>query len=511
MKPILEQLNREYKSLLAGMGVGSRPANFIGLDIGSRYYRAVRIRKTGSGFSPEGFISGKKEDLAGLKKRMSIKDEEELCVNFKIEGMVIRRVSIPAMPQGEVEGALKWELKEHSGPDADKARIRFSILGERETEDGAKRIELIAFLYQESDVESKVKELKEAGLNVKNVMPMDFAIARYVNNLKIAGGDALAAVVDIGSVKTNISIIEKDKVCFTREIAIGGDTITEAMTGIIISDRGRMELSWEEAEKMKIEIGIPSDIKMLAMIRPILEKLASQIKGSLEYYEHYFNEGCVKRIILAGSGSRLKGLKEYIVKETGLDIVTILPEEAGAAGLAMSMGSNMNILPDQFKLEDKKALKNFFAKLAVVVFGFLLLFSYALLCMKAVNLKREAKIKRQHLDTLAEIRLLKDKVAAYSSVMNTISSDDINAGRIMKEISNLVFSDMALDRFTIDAKEPNIIMGGTVSQQDSLTGFMSRLESDALFQNVKLSFSEKKEGPGSSAVNFEITCNVRRK
>lgn len=486
------------------MGFGPKPTNFIGLDIGSKYFKAARIKKTGSGFSSEDFIIGKKEDLADLKKRMSIKDEEELCVNFKIENMIIRRVSIPMMPQEEIESALKWELKEHSGFDVDKAKVRFNILGERETEDGTKKIELIALLYQESDIESKVKELKEAGLNVKGVMPLDFALARYINNLKIAGDDTLTAVVDIGSVETNISIIEKDKIYFTRKIQAGGDAITEAMTG--------MGLSSEEAEKMKIENGIPSDIKLLAMIRPILEKLASQIKGSLEYYERYFNEKGVKRIILAGNGSRLKGLEEYIVKETGLEIIAILPEDSGAMGLAMSMDSDMNILPDQFKLEDNLALKNFSVKLIAVVLGFLLLFSYAILCIKAINLRKESRVERQHLDTLAEIKLLKDKVTAYKSIMNTVSSDGINAERVMKEISNLVFPDMALDRFTIDVKEPNVIMGGNVSQQDSLTGFMSRLESDELFQNVKLSFSEKKEGPaGQDAVNFEITCNVRKR
>ena len=47
---ILEKLKKEYKSLLSGMGIGQKPTNFIGLDMGSKYFRAVRIKKTGDKF-----------------------------------------------------------------------------------------------------------------------------------------------------------------------------------------------------------------------------------------------------------------------------------------------------------------------------------------------------------------------------------------------------------------------------------------------------------------------------
>jgi hypothetical protein len=147
--------------------------------------------------------------------------------------------------------------------------------------------------------------------------------------------------------------------------------------------------------------------------------------------------------------------------------------------------------------------------MAAFALGFVLLFSYALLCIQAINLKRGVQIQRQHWDNLQEIKLLRDKIITYSSIINTVSMDGINAGRIMKEISNLILSNMALDRFTIDNKEPNIRIGGIVSGQDSLTEFMSKLESNALFNNVKLSFSEKDGGVGEDTVKFEITCNIR--
>ena len=511
MDSMIEKLKKEYKLLLSGMGIGLRPANFIGLDIGSRHFRAVRIKKTGDGFSVSDTLIGSIEELGDFPVKMAVKDEE-VCVNLNPEGVIIKRLRIPLMPHEEIESALKWELKEGIDFDIDKAKIRFNVLGEKETEDGAKKIELIAFAYQEPGVESRVRQLKEIGLNVQNVAPLDFALAGYLSNSKIIPENEKAAVVDIGSVKTSISIVEKGKVYFTREIAAGGDNITEAMTGVIISENGRVELSKEDAENMKKEYGIPKDIKMLAMIRPVLERLAGQIKSSLEYYEQRFHEAGVKKIILAGNGSRLKGLREYIVKETGREVLAILPEEAVAIGLALSMELSLNMLPEKFRSEDQKALKRFSVTMAVIILGGILLFSYALLYIQVINLKKGAEIQKQHWDNLMEIKALKDKIIAYNSAIDIVSLNGINAGNIMKETSNIIFSNIALDRFTIDTKEPNIRIGGVALKHDSLTEFMSKLESNPLFQNVKLSFSEKSQASGSpDASTFEITANTAKK
>ena len=206
MSTILEQLKKEYRLLLAGMGIVQKPANFIGLDIGARYFRAVRINKTGEGFSILDTLVDKIEGLENFPGKIRVRAEEEACVSFNLEGVIVKRVSIPVMPQEEIENALRWELKDQVGFDIDKARIKFSILREREADDGAKKIELIALAYQEPDIRAKVEQLKEMGLNVRNVMPLDFALARYINDLKIAPRDENAAIVDIGSMKTIIFI-----------------------------------------------------------------------------------------------------------------------------------------------------------------------------------------------------------------------------------------------------------------------------------------------------------------
>ncbi len=511
MSTILEQLKKEYKSLLGGMGFGPKPVNFIGMDIGFKYFRAVRIKKIGSEFSVQDNFTGKLDELAELLVKMNIKNEEAVSVNFNKEGMLIKRVSIPSMPHDEIGSALKWELKDHVGFDINKASVKFNILEEKEAEDGAKKIDVIAFIYKEQDVEVMVKALKDSGLNIRNVMPLNFALAGYADSSKIIPQKEKVALVDIGSVKTVISVIEKDKVYFAREIAIGGDTITEAMTGVVALDKGKAAFCREEAEKMKCEYGIPEDIKILSMIRPVIERLTSQIRSSLEYCESQFSCAVIKKIILAGNGSKLKGLREYLVKEMGIEVLTILPENAGAIGLALRPDSDLNMLPEKFKAEDKKALKRFSATMITAILGFILALSYAFLYVKAVNLKREVNIQKQYRDNLKEVKLLRDEIMAYNSAMSMASSDGVNAVRIMKELSNIIIPGAAFDRLVINYTEPNVIIGGIALKQDFLTEFMSELELNPMFQNVRLSFSEQNQGFGPEAIKFEIIANVRKK
>lgn len=262
-----------------------------------------------------------------MNKDFQVQTDEKIAVNFHGDMVAIRRTSIPIMPKQEIGEALRWQLKDNIQFDIDNASLRFDIIGEKEDQSGVKKMDVIAIVYQEQDVVKKIEELRGFGLNIQAVFPSEFALATYASYAHIISGQDKVAIVDIGSVRTNIAIIENTKVCFSRDINIGGDDITEAMTCALLSDKGRIEFSMEEAEKIKREQGIPNDIKILSLMRPVIEKLSGQIKKSLEYCEQVFQCPTIDKIILAGNGAQLKGLREFITKETGLEVLNILERQ----------------------------------------------------------------------------------------------------------------------------------------------------------------------------------------
>ena len=510
MKPIISQLKKETESILSDLGLNPKPKSMIGLDIGTGYFRAARVKEGVKEIPLKDTIVKEISNLKDLPSLISINPDERISVNFTGEALTIKRISLPFMPAEEIKEALKWEMKEQLHIDIDKSKIKFSILGEKKEEDGSRKIDLIAVVYDEKDVEKKVKELKNLGLNVQNVIPSEFALASYLNHLNLVSQEDVVAIVNIGNIATTISVIENKKVSFTRYVAMGGDTITEAMTGTLVSDKGKIELSREEAEKIKREQGISGDVRILSMMRPVLERLVTQIKRSVEYCESQFGSEPVRKIILAGGGARLKGLKEYMSKEMDIEVLEPLPEIAEAIGLGLSSGAEVNMLPEKFKEEKGKELKKVSLRMISIALGLIFLFSYGLLIARSINLKNEILIYRTHLETVQDIRTIRDEMIILSSVANTVSSGNIEVGNIMKELSNIVVSFMMLDNLVIKDTESNIELSGIVLKEEQLSEFMSLLEGSPMFEKVQLVFSEKNEVYSSGALDFEIVCNLIR-
>lgn len=510
MKNIVEQLKKESKSILSGLGVKAKSSSVIGLDLGTKSFRAVRIREGVKELPLKDTLIKDMSQLKDLSSQMKISDDERISINFTGETLTIKRVRIPSMPLNEIAEALKWELREQLHIEIDKVKIKYAILGEKEEEDGSKKIEIVAAVYNEADIEAKIRELKAIGLNVQSVVPSEFALAAYAVSQNLFSLDETVAIVDIGSFASVITVVEKGKVSFARSVAMGGDTITEAMTGTLVSDKGRIELSKDEAEKIKREQGISDDIRIVSMIRPILERLVTQIKRSMEYCESQFGSDPVKKIILAGNGARLKGLKEYLSKELELEVMEVLPEIAEAAGAALASGSKMNLLPDKFKEEKGREIKKVSLRMISIVVGMIFLFSYGLLSARTVNLKKELEIFKAHLETVREIREMRDKMVVLGSVVNTVSQGNIEAGSIMKELSNIIPGSTVLDSMLVKDTQPNIELSGVVLEEEGLSEFMSLIEASPMFEKVKLVVSEKNEDHAKGALDFEIVCNLTR-
>ncbi len=508
MKNIVDQFRKESKTILSDLGLKSKPENAIGLDLGARSFRAARIRH---GIKDIPLKDTLIKDLGGLKdlsSQMGIGPDETVSINFTGEQLTIKRVSIHSMPLAEIGEALKWELKEQLHIDIDKSKIKYSVLGERQAEDETKKIDLVAAVYNEKDIEAKVKGLKDMGLNVQAVLPSEVALAAYINSQNLVSPDETAVVVNIGSAVTTIFMLKNRKLSFSRSVAMGGDTVTEAMTGTLVSDKGRIELSREDAEKIKREQGISDDIRIMSMMRPMLEKLVTEIKRSMDYCERQFEAEPAKKIVLAGGGARLKGLKEYLAREMELEVLDPLPEIAEAVGLGLSSASGLNMLPAKFKQEKGRELKKVSARMFCIAFGLIFLFSYGLLSVKSINLQKELDIYKKHLETVQDIRIIRDKVVVLGSALNTVSSRVIKTGMIMKELSNIIVPSATLGSLVIKDIEPHVEISGVVLEGEDLSEFMSNLENSPLFEKIKLVYSEANKDYSRGALDFKIRCNL---
>jgi len=123
------------------------------------------------------------------------------------------------------------------------------------------------------------------------------------------------ALVDIGAQKTNINIMMGQTSCFTREVYIGGEDMSEAVAK-------HLGISPVEAEAAK-RSG-EQNAAVLEAVGQCLDDLANEIFLSFDYFENQF-ETEIKTVYLSGGGSRLGGIAAVFSETLGRRVVTWNP------------------------------------------------------------------------------------------------------------------------------------------------------------------------------------------
>ena len=198
--------------------------------------------------------------------------------------VLVKRLALPSLSHEETTQAIKWKIKDEVGYPIEEAIIDYRPLGK-----GANPEEtdyLIVAVRSEA-VNRIIQVMSNANLKLISVIPVPVALKEiYSDSLPV---DVFSALIYMGKRTTNISIYKGDQLHFNREIPMGGEDITKAMTSVLVSSEGRLELSYEQAENIKREFGIPLDVEnypkvgdvpvshLYSLIRPAMEKIENEI------------------------------------------------------------------------------------------------------------------------------------------------------------------------------------------------------------------------------------------
>jgi type IV pilus assembly protein PilM len=125
-------------------------------------------------------------------------------------------------------------------------------------------------------------------------------------------------VVDIGSLRTNIVIVEKGIPFVTRSISTGGAAITQTIGKTL-------GIPLEQAESMKRDIKSMQAFAPAGDLSPILTILLKPILDEIKYSfnQYQSQEGAgqrrIEKIILTGGSSLLPRLPEFLTQQMGVN------------------------------------------------------------------------------------------------------------------------------------------------------------------------------------------------
>lgn len=514
----------------------------VGIDLGNRSFKMAQLGKREEKMTlikiemkeipvvkNEAELEGVRlRTLKGMLQKIDVK-RSTFLVTINSPESALRVITVPPMPKAELKEAIRYESKNYFPFSLDDFSLDFEILGEIE-EQGIKKYQVAVAAIPRKTIDQTLALLKKSGVVPFSLIPVPSALHKLVASLDWKRG-IIRCLADIGEQQTELVILKDRDLIFSRKIAIGGRDFTQAMTAGLISDRGRISLTLEEAEKIKRDVGIPvnadephlvadkiSTSQIVSLLHAPLEQLVNEIDRSFDYYREETGGGKVDSLVLFGQGARLKGLSQALSQDLGMEAVLgnplqglkmeaqlVIPDEgfspfAAALGAALSMGRGVNLVPAEIKEQTKRVLRRATLQSIVTSTLLILILLYVGMKIQLNNYQKRidvAKLERSSLG--AELQ----KVAAQSVVHQALS-DEPYWEEVFKELTNAIPDNTVLTSLVMKAPKMTIKAEIFAENRESiLADFIRKLES-GIFKNVKLVTSHEK--PDKSGSEFELEC-----
>jgi type IV pilus assembly protein PilM len=255
---------------------------------------------------------------------LSISDADALGVAY---------LPAPDLPRKEdVLAAVQSQLKEEVVFDLAEAYVDWQVVRETYEEEGKKKKDATFIVIKKDILDRYLKALEECALNPICVTTNVLAYSNLLQAL--AYEQKSCAILDLDFQQATLTFFVDNKIHFSRNMPISWEKITQSLTEILVSDKGKIELTYEEAEDIKNTVGFPSGAydenrfvrdnvqlkHVVSMLRPILEVLTRELKFSFDYYAANFNVEPPPVLYITGGGANLKGMDQYLSRELGIRV-----------------------------------------------------------------------------------------------------------------------------------------------------------------------------------------------
>lgn len=517
----------------------------IGLDIGSSSVKIAQFSAKRGGFClvKTGLKELKHSSIDPLREQEIIALLKDFfsSVNLK-KSKVIGIINCPRtaikitkeayIPKAELHDGIRLKIKDYFPFPIDEACLDYEIVGEV-VEKGIRKYEIEVAVSPRATVDKYLALLGKAGIKPVCLIPRPYAVQKLAQYFYDDDQKNATAFLTMGKSHTELSVFQGRTLAFSRKIPVTGADLTNAMTGALVSERGKTELNPEEAEKIKKEITILSEgepvmidgkisqAQVLAMLRTPLEQMLSEIERCFDYYREGPGGGKVELLTLFGGGAALKGIAQYLSAGLGIEVKlgdsfeglkmdSGLNREQGAMpyrvalalGAALADTKGINLLPPEIKEGTKRAVRRGTIEAVVTAVVFLAAFFYIGMRIQLVNFQKRISVAKLELASLQP----QLKKAELQGVVNKILANEPDWADILKKLPTFVPKGSYFT--SISMRNDVLAIRGIIASEDAertLSNFMLTLEQGA-FNGVRLASSKQlADRPG---IEFEVKCSL---
>ncbi len=289
--------------------------SIVGLDIGSSCIKAIEITQDKFEYIVTAF--GQVDIASEQARRDAIADlfrnggfrTKRVASAVSGKSVIFRYVNMARMSEQEMKNAIRFEADKYIPFDIEEVQLDTQKLEETPAGEGrAEEMKVLLVAAKKSLVQDQADMLTEFGLQPVSISVDAFALgnAYELNDIVSPGlqeSDHTVALVDIGLSKASINILRNNVTYFAREVSMGGQDLTNAITR-------RFGLEPFEAEALKRD---PQDqiAEVQDAVAPVLDDLGNEINLSFDFFENQF-EGEVQEVYLSGGSVLLPCLEESL-------------------------------------------------------------------------------------------------------------------------------------------------------------------------------------------------------
>lgn len=204
---------------------------------------------------------------------------------------------------------VELQAKKHLPFELEEAYLDWEIISANA---GAKTYKVLLGAVPKIISDSYANMLDSVGLQPIALEIEALSIARaMVTQTKDYTGVA-RAILDLGAIRSSLVIYDKNTIQFSTNLSFSGNQLTiDIATGL--------KIDYEEAEKLKREIGLVYDSRYpnyLQNITKNTDKLISEIQSAITFYRDHFRESNpITHITMCGGTARLKELDQEIARK----------------------------------------------------------------------------------------------------------------------------------------------------------------------------------------------------
>lgn len=299
--------------------------------------RFNKVRSFGSFNIPKGFIEdgriAEKEKVSEIIKLASknsnpkkIRTKKIVC-SLPESKAFLRIISIPKMEESEAVEAIRWEIEASIPLSVEQVYFDWQFL---DVSEGKQNVLTVAVSREIVDNLAEVIEM--AGLEAYGFELESIASIRSLIDSSESSLGETSLVADLGSKRTSFIVAQGGVPYFTSSIPVSSETMSDAISK-------KLAVSLEEAEEVKVNQGIEYSFESNAVfdaVAPLLENLFAEIKKTIDFYQNISRNGVeMKKIIMCGGGSNLRGLVPYLTTKLSKEVIL------GDPWVNLKLGNNL--------------------------------------------------------------------------------------------------------------------------------------------------------------------------